>query len=55
MGGEMGPEAPQAMTMRMIGARAEGRTIRAMEESMHAAVLEVFTPRQLLGWVLAPD
>jgi len=55
MGGDMGSDSPQAMTMRMIGARAEGRAVRAMEEAVHAAVLDVLSPRQLLAWVLAPD
>lgn len=54
MGGDVGSESPQAMTMQMIGNRARGETIIAMEEVAHTAVLEVLEPRQLLGWILAP-
>ncbi|MHC4931066.1 MAG: hypothetical protein ACYTGV_02610 [Planctomycetota bacterium] len=51
--GEIGPDSPQAMTMRMIGMGAESATVTAMEEAAHEAVLQILEPEQLRDWIVS--
>lgn len=54
MEGEIGPEAPQAMTMQMMHAGAQAATVVAIEDAAREAILEVLEPAQVLRWVLTP-
>ncbi|MHC4338815.1 MAG: hypothetical protein ACYSX0_01195 [Planctomycetota bacterium] len=51
--GEVGPDSPQAMTMRMIRMGAEGSVVTATEEAAHEAVLRILEPGQLRDWIVS--
>ncbi|MHC4549358.1 MAG: hypothetical protein ACYTEZ_11340 [Planctomycetota bacterium] len=54
MEGELGAEAPQAMTMQMMRQDVDTTRILALEEAARTAVLEILDPKQILGWIITP-
>jgi len=52
MAKEIGEESPQAMTMKMMGASAEGQVVAVMAEAAHEALVEILDPEQVVLWLL---
>ena len=53
-GAGLGPESPQMMTMKMAEQGARGSVYAFNREAGHELFVEILTPDQVAGWVVAP-
>ncbi|MGQ0614079.1 MAG: hypothetical protein ACT4PV_10110 [Planctomycetaceae bacterium] len=51
---DIGPESPQQMMMEMMDRQTQGGVVELLEAAGRMALLEVLTPDQVGGWVVAP-
>ncbi len=51
---DIGPESPQQMMMEMMERQTQGGVVEVLEAAGRTALLEILTPDQVAGWVVAP-